>query len=129
LSGDLKLEASKAIFRELRHIKLLVDLPFEFLSFEKSALQVQTFILCALRESACTVSLFTRVRRLGKRNSASSGICWPHLRRAEWCGRVWVGLTGLFEIKATAPIGQHYEIRIIDVLNRRGFWFDCLLVQ
>jgi hypothetical protein len=50
LSGDLKLEASKAIFRELRHIKLLVDLPFEFLSFEKSALQVQTFILCALRE-------------------------------------------------------------------------------
>jgi len=50
LSGDLKLEASKAIFREFRHIKLLVDLPFEFLSFEKSALQVQTFILCALRE-------------------------------------------------------------------------------
>src|ERR1700716_2419009 len=73
LSGVLRLEASKAIFRELRHIKLLVDLPFEFLSFEKSALQVQTFILCALRESACTVSLFTRVRRLGKRNSASSG--------------------------------------------------------
>jgi hypothetical protein len=50
LSGVLRLEASKAIFRELRHIKLLVDLPFEFLSFEKSALQVQTFILCALRE-------------------------------------------------------------------------------
>jgi hypothetical protein len=50
LSCDLKLEASKAIFRELRQIKLLVDLPFELLSFEKGALQVQTFISCALRE-------------------------------------------------------------------------------
>jgi hypothetical protein len=35
LSCDLKLEASKAIFRELHQIKLLVDLPFELLSFEK----------------------------------------------------------------------------------------------